>query len=127
VGLAAISVTYDADMGRALVEENRAHMDDADEVLILSVLQELGVEAEATEQTTLLKAQWWVLTLHWIGDDLPHLGFDSLLTLLGQRVWKHYSERGKKGPSRIDVYGADNEIIASHEIDGGDEGLDGAG
>jgi hypothetical protein len=92
-------------------------MDDADTGTILSALEELGVEAESTEQTTLLKAQWWVLTLHWIGDDLPHLGFDSMLTLLGQRVFRHYRERGKTGPSRIDTYNANDEIIASHVIE----------
>jgi hypothetical protein len=65
----------------------------------------------------LLKAAWWVLTLHWVGDDLPHLGFDSLLTLLGQRVWRHYRDRGKVGPLRIEIRDADDEIIASHDIE----------
>jgi hypothetical protein len=101
----------------ALVEQNRVHMDDADTTMVLAALEELGVEAEVTEQTTDLKAAWWVLTLDWIGDDLPHLGFDSLLTLLGQRVWRHYRNLGKTGPSRIDAYSADDEIIASHDIE----------
>jgi inactivated superfamily I helicase len=106
----------------ALVERNLVHMDDADTVAILAALEELGVVAESTEQTMLLKTAWWVLTLHWLGDDLPHLGFDSLLTLLGQRVWKHYRERKLEGPARIDVYDSDDEIIASHETnDDGDD------
>lgn len=99
------------------VEQNRVHMDDADTAAILTALEELGVAAESTEQTTLLKTQWWVLTLHWIGDDLPHLGFDSLLTLLGQRVRRHYRNHGKFGPSRIDVYDGDDEIVATHDIE----------
>lgn len=99
-----------------LIEQNRVHMDDSDTAMVKAALEELGVAAEATEQTTLLKAQWWVLTLHWIGDDLPHLGFDSLLTLLGQRVWRHYRKINKAGPSRIDAIGTDNEIITSHDI-----------
>jgi hypothetical protein len=101
----------------ALVEQNRVHMDDTNTAVVLAALAELNVEAEATEQTTLLKAQWWVLTLHWIGDDLPHLGFDSLLTLLGQRVWRHYRNLGKTGPSRIDNYNANDEIIAFYDIE----------
>jgi hypothetical protein len=105
----------------ALVERNRVHMDEADTAAILAALEELGVVAQATEQTMLLKTAWWILTLHWIGDDLPHLGFDSLLTLLGQRVRKHYRERKLEGPARIDVYGAGDEIIASHETDDGEE------
>ena len=100
-----------------LVEQNRVHMDDTDTAAIVTALDDLGVNAKATEQTTILKAQWWVLSLHWIGDDLPHLGFDSLLTLLGQRVWRHYRELGKEGPSRIDVVGEDDEIMHSHEIE----------
>jgi hypothetical protein len=60
----------------ALVEQNHVHMDDADTAVVLAALEELGVQAEATEQTTVLKAALWVLTLHWIGDDLPHLGFE---------------------------------------------------
>lgn len=100
-------------------------MDNADAAAILSALEELGVEAGLTEQTTFLKAQWWVLTLHWIGDDLPHLGFDSLLTLLGQRVWRHYRDQGKTAPSRIDTYNANDEIIASHDIE--DEESDDSG
>lgn len=91
-------------------------MDDADTAAVLAALKELGVDARATEQTMLLKTAWWVLTLRWVGDDLPHLGFDSLLTLLGQRVWRHYRDQGKAGPSRIDVYGADDEIIATLDI-----------
>lgn len=101
----------------ALVEQNRVHMNDADTAAILTALEDLGVSAESTEQTILLKAQWWVLTLSWIGDDLPHLGFDSLLTLFGQRVWRHYRDVGKVGPSRIDAYGVDNEIVATHDIE----------
>lgn len=102
---------------RALVEMNCVHMDDADTTAIITALEELGVEVEATEQTTFLKAQWWVLTLRWIGDDLPHMGFDSLLTLLGHRVWQHYRKNEKAGPSRIDVYGENDEIVASHDVD----------
>jgi hypothetical protein len=101
---------------RVQVEQNRVHMDDADIAAVLVILEELGVEAAATEQITLLKAQWWVLTLHWIGDDLPHLGFDSILTLLGQRVWQHYKAIGKTPPTRIDVHGADDGIISSSGI-----------
>ena len=100
-----------------LVERNRTHMDNSDTAAILTALGDLGLTAEATEQTTILKAQWWVLTLHWIGDDLPHLGFDSMLTLLGQRVWRHYREVGKEGPSRIDAVDEDDETIASHNIE----------
>ncbi len=92
-------------------------MDDADTAMVLAALEELGVQAEATEQTTVLKAAWWVLTLHWIGDDLPHLGFDSLLTLMGQRAWRHYREIGKTGPSRIDIYDEHDAIIFSREIE----------
>jgi hypothetical protein len=109
----------------ALVEQNHVHMDDADTAVVLAALEELGVQAEATEQTTVLKAAWWVLTLHWIGDDLPHLGFDSLLTLLGQRVWRHYRDLGKMGPSRIDIYNSEDEIITSHDIE--DEAPDDSG
>jgi hypothetical protein len=116
------AATYDSAVASALVERNLVHMDDADTAAILAALAELDVEAEVTEQTLLLKTAWWVLALHWIGDDLPHLGFDSLLTLLGQRVWKHYRERKLEGPARIDVYGEDDEIIASHETnDDGDD------
>lgn len=105
-----------------VVEQNRVHMDDADTVAIVTALGDLGVNAKATDQTTILKTQWWVLTLHWIGDDLPHLGFDSLLTLLGQRVWRHYRELGREGPSRIDVVGEDDEIIDSHKIEDDEPG-----
>ncbi len=102
---------------KVFVEKNRVHMDDTDAAMVLAALEDLGIEAEATEQTTLLKASWWVLTLHWIGDDLPHLGFDSLLTLLGQRVLQHYRDNGKSGPSRIDVKDATDEIIVTHDIE----------
>jgi hypothetical protein len=103
------------------VEENFAHMDAADTAAVVAALNELGVEAQATEQTTLLKAQWWVLILHWVGDDLPHLGFDSLLTLLGQRVCRHYRIRGTPGPARVDILDANDDVIASLEIEGDDE------
>ena len=83
---------------------------------ILAALEEAGVKAEATEQTTLLKAAWWVLVLHWVGDDLPHLGFDSMLTLLGQRVWKDYREYGKSPPARIDVYDSEDDVVGTIEI-----------
>jgi len=56
-----------------VVEQNRVHTDDTDTAVVLAALAELNVEAEATEQTALLKAQWWVLTLHWIGEDLPYI------------------------------------------------------
>lgn len=49
---------------RVLIEQNRVHVDDSDTAMVKAALEELGVAAEATEQTTLLKAQWWALTLH---------------------------------------------------------------
>ena len=113
---------YGAPRPRVLIEENFAHIDESDMAVVLAALMELGVEAEATEQTTLLKAQRWVLVVHWIGDDLPHLGFDSLLTLLGQRVWRHFRELGKSGPTRIDVLDESDDVIASRDVEDGDEG-----
>ena len=91
---------------------------------ILIDLGELGYSSEAMEQTTFLKAAWWVLVIHWVGGDLPHFGFDSTLTVLGRRVWKRYQDQGQDGPKRIDVVGADDNTIASHEIKSSEDGLD---
>jgi hypothetical protein len=44
---------------------------------------------------------------------------------LGPRVWRHFRKIGKTGPSRIDAYTANDEIIASHDIE--DEVLDDSG
>jgi hypothetical protein len=115
---------YDSLMPDILVEWDHSHISDAKMAEILLAFEEIGVSAEQTEQTTLLKAAGWVLVLHWVGDDLPHLGFDSLLTLLARRVWKHYRKSGGSPPARIDLYDADDDTVASIELK--DEDTDGA-
>jgi hypothetical protein len=99
-----------------LVEENSVHIDEADMTAILDGLREAGYSGEPAEQSTILKAAWWVIVLHWVGGDLPHLAFDSTLTLLAQRVWKHYKDQGKTPPTRIDLVDVNDNPIASQEI-----------
>ena len=107
-----------------LVEKNPSHIDEVQMTAILNDLRDLGYPSEAMEQSTILKAAWWVLVIHWVGGDLLHFGFDSTLTVLGQRVWKRYREQGKTGPKRIDVVDVDDNTIASHEIEYDDVGDD---
>ena len=100
-----------------LVEKNPSHINEAEMAAIINDLLDLGYHSESTEQSNILKAAWWVLVIHWVGEDLPHLGFDSTLTVLGRRIWKRYRGRGQIGPKRIDVVDADDFTIASHEIE----------
>ena len=99
-----------------LVEENPIHIDDTDMEAIIEGLRESGFSTEVTEQSTLLKTAWWVLVLVWIGGDLSHLAFDTPLELLAKRVRKHYKERGKAPPARIDLVDEADHQIASLTI-----------
>jgi len=117
---------YHSSMAEILVEWNGTHIDDADMDEILRALEKSGVVAEAAEQTTLLKAAWWALALHWVAGDLPHLGFDSLLTVLAQRTWEHYRAKQEDPPTRIDLYGPDDELLATRVIDAFVEDSDGS-
>jgi hypothetical protein len=49
------------------------------------------------------------------------MGFDSVLTLMGGRVWRHFKSIGKTAPARIDIRGPDDEFVAWREIDGVDQ------
>lgn len=103
-------------MPDTLVERNSIWIDDGDMDAILAALRELDRDPEPTGQEGLLKAAWWVLVLHWLSDDASHFGFDSFLTLLGHKVWKHFRERDRDPPRRIDVLDANGNNVASQEI-----------
>ena len=109
--------TYDGAMTDLLVEMNHAHIDEVEMASILNDFRELGLQGDATEQSTLLKATWWVLVLHWVGSDVPHLAFDSILTVVAQRSWWRFRSRGEDGPKRIDVIDASDQVIISIEIE----------
>ena len=83
---------------------------------VVTVLEDEGFEAEPTDQKAIFKAAWWVVALQWVEGDLPHLAFDSALTILAGKLWKHYHAKTEAPPSRIDVYDAEGNAAISREV-----------
>lgn len=104
-------------MPDTFVERNPVHVDDADMDFILASIRSLGRDPEPMDQKRSLKAAWWVLILHWLTDDGEHFAFDTFLTVVGTTVWKHFRERGKDPPARIDVVDIAGKPLASHAVE----------
>jgi hypothetical protein len=104
-------------MAEILVQENAVHIDDTDMAAILESLFENGLSAEAVKQSTWPKAAWWVLVLVWVGGDLSHMTFDKTLEDVAKKLRKHYKDRDKAPPARIDLVDESDNPIASLEIE----------
>lgn len=104
-------------MADTLVERNPIRFDEEDMDAILAALRDLDRDPQPTDQEALFKAAWWVLVLHWLSDDATHFAFDSFLTVLGHKVWKHFRDREKDPPKRIDVLDAKGNTLASQEVE----------
>ena len=98
-------------------------IDDDDLAVIVDVLADAGLKAGPTDDTRILKADWWVLTLQWAGEHANHL-VEPALTLLAQRLWRHF--RAKKPPQNppkfIDLLDPDGEILTRVEVPDDDNG-----
>ena len=104
-------------MGKALIEHNFAHIDDDDMTALIAIFEDLGIEAEPIEQSTIFKAAWWVLVLHWV--ETSGEGFVNSLpwSSLSAVVVRHYRKRGRTPPRRIVWVDKDGETIASAELE----------
>jgi hypothetical protein len=97
-------------MTTVLVEENPSHIDDESMRDLLRELRELGHEAESTEQTTVLKAAWWVLVVQ-VSVGLP--GAVAAGVQIASWAARWFKSRGQDPPRRVDLYGPDGEFLKS--------------
>jgi len=103
-------------MADVLVEETW-RIDDTDMAAIIGALAEIGVEAEPTEQATLLKMDGWVLVLAWAAGHADH-AIDPMLEHLARRVAAHFRTKKPPGvpPRFVDLLGPDGEILKRVEV-----------
>lgn len=104
------------------IERNGWRMDRQDLQFVIDTLAEQGWKVEPVRSQGADTA--WVLVFHWLEGDLPHFAFDSSLTLAVARIAKHFRDRGKPAPERVDVWerqlqsGADGpKLLISIEFD----------
>jgi hypothetical protein len=97
--------------------EDHSSIDSGDMENLLQILSEEGFEAARTQQETVFKGSWWVLTIHWMADDTSHLAFDAAMTAIAVKVHKHFRHKGKTAPKRLDIKDRDGNLIGSVEIE----------
>jgi hypothetical protein len=107
-------------MADVLVQQSW-RIDDEDLAVIVDALAEAGLDAAPTDDTRILKADWWVLTLEWAAGHADKL-VEPALTLLAAKLWRHVrSKKPPQDPPRfIDLLGPDGDVIKRVEVDGDD-------
>src|SRR5665213_1672749 len=92
-------------MSKVQIEATALKIDDEDMVALITIFAEQGIEAEPVEQQTLLKGAWWVLALHVAGQNVEAYVESIPLQIIGARVVKHFRDRNRQPPRRIDLTG----------------------
>ncbi|MEZ0067811.1 hypothetical protein ABIA32_003827 [Streptacidiphilus sp. MAP12-20] len=106
---------YGAYMTEVLIEENFVHIDGTDMNVILTMLDGLNLEAEPTAPRHVSEARSWVIALHWLGSGpITHEVAVALPGVLVE-IRDYFVARGKLPPTRIAVYGPDEQLLRSIE------------
>jgi hypothetical protein len=98
-------------MPKVLIEENDLKIDEEDMTALVSIFAEHGVDALPVEQETTLKSAWWVLLVHVAEQNVTAYVESIPLQIIGAKVVKHFKNRNRQPPRRIDLTG--NSGVAS--------------
>jgi hypothetical protein len=128
-------------MPQLLIEENFRRIDSPDMEALIAALADLSLDAQPTEPRMIVKADWWVLVLHWLGDeshrdwlrDEAHTIFDEAMAVaIVDKVRKIFAGRRSSGsegqdeqdrtpPRRIEIYGPNGQVLKVIEVDDADQ------
>lgn len=111
-------------MPQLLIEENFQHIDGLDMERLIADFAGQGIAADPTQQQTGHRGKGWVLVLHWLGEETGRPAVEAATAAMADKVRALYrikrtgvgEDPHRTPPVRIDLYGADGEVITSVEV-----------
>lgn len=101
-------------MAQLLSNENDRRMDEDDLRAVIAAVEELGFSAEVDRSQRVEASRptaWWVLYLHWMGDETLHTAVGAALAVLARRVTRRFPSREQVPPDRIYLFGPDGLTV----------------